>query len=56
LIVPGGVEVELAPTIGWVRLVRAILDAIAPPGERKGPPDPPEAREFLPLSQQRRAR
>lgn len=53
LIVPGGVEVELAPTIGWVKMVRAILDAIAPP-DSAGPPDPPQAREFLPNRYTRR--
>jgi len=52
----GPVKIRLKPTIGWVRLMRAVLDAIAPPAEsvRKRPPDPPQAREFLPLSQQRR--
>ena len=53
LIVPGGIEVELASTIGWVRLVRAILDAIAPPAERPSK-DPPQAREFLPNRYTRR--
>lgn len=39
--------------IGWPRILRAVLDGIAPePGQPKGPPDPPQSVEFLPLSQQ----
>jgi hypothetical protein len=35
------VEIILSD-IGWTAMLRAILDAMAPP------PDPPQAREFLP--------
>jgi hypothetical protein len=35
------VEISLAD-IGWTSMLRAVLDAMAPP------PDPPQAREFLP--------
>jgi hypothetical protein len=45
----GGEKVEL--TIGqipWVDLVRAVLDAMRPESDRVGPPDPPQAVEFLP--------
>jgi hypothetical protein len=58
-----GVEITISPMIGWVRLTRAILDAVAPaardataplPEARQGgPPDPPQAREFLPRSGRR---
>jgi hypothetical protein len=33
--------------IGWPRILRAVLDGIAPePGRPKGPPDPPQAAEL----------
>jgi hypothetical protein len=38
--------------IGWVPMLRAVLDGMAP-GQPKGPPDPPEAREFLPNRRRR---
>jgi hypothetical protein len=38
------VEISLAD-IGWTSMLRAVLDAMAPP---LPPPDPPQAREFLP--------
>jgi hypothetical protein len=39
----GGERVELILSdIGWTAMLRAVCDAIEPP------PDPPEAREFLP--------
>jgi hypothetical protein len=42
------IEVEcILSDIGWPRILRAVLDGIAPePGRPKGPPDPPEAREL----------
>jgi len=33
--------------IGWAQMMRAVLDGVTP-GLPKGPPDPPQAREFLP--------
>ncbi len=49
----GQAEIILAD-IGWSQILRAVLDGIAPePGPPKGPPDPPEAREFLPRSGRR---
>lgn len=46
------IEIVLSNGIGWVRLVRAVLDAIAPSpasisADQPPPPDPPQAREFL---------
>jgi hypothetical protein len=38
------IEISLAD-IGWTSMLRAVLDAMAPPPP---PPDPPQAREFLP--------
>jgi hypothetical protein len=35
--------------IGWVKMFRAVLDGIQP----GRPPDPPQAREFLPLRRRR---
>jgi hypothetical protein len=56
----GGEEVVLIPTLGWVRRVQAILDAVgdgSPAANaialRSAPPDPPEAREFPPRSRRR---
>jgi hypothetical protein len=50
-------EIRLSTKIGWVKMIRAVLDAISPPAEtdptRPGPPDPPEAREFLPNRRRR---
>lgn len=53
-IIERDVEVVIAsPPIGWVKMVRAVLDAIAPaPGN--APSDPPQAREFLPNRYTRR--
>jgi len=48
--VEGETEIKISDSIGWVKMFRAILDAIAPPL----PPDPVEAREFLPRSGRRR--
>jgi hypothetical protein len=50
------VEVQcILSAIGWPKILRAVLDGIAPePGRPKGPPDPPQAREFLPTHYQRR--
>jgi hypothetical protein len=44
------VEVQcILSDIGWPVILRAVRDGIAPePGHPKGPPDPPQAREFLP--------
>jgi hypothetical protein len=49
------IEIEIVLSdIGWPRILRAVLDGIAPePGLPKGPPDPPQAREFLPRSGRR---
>ena len=49
------VEVEfILSDIGWPKILRAVLDGIAPePGLPRGPPDPPQAREFLPRSGRR---
>lgn len=53
--VADGVEIVLNPRIGWVKLTRAILDAIAPPDPVPGGPlDPPQAKEFLPAPRRRR--
>jgi hypothetical protein len=41
------VEISLAD-IGWTSMLRAVLDAMAPPLPPLPPPDPPQAREFLP--------
>jgi hypothetical protein len=46
-----GVEIMLAD-IGFARMAQAIAEAI----ERRRPPDPPEAREFLPWHARRRSR
>jgi hypothetical protein len=47
------IEVEcMLSDIGWPRILRAVLDGIAPEPGPRGPPDPPQAVEFLPLSQQ----
>ena len=51
-------EIVLAPNVGWVAQLQALVDAIrtgrpegAPPIALRGmPPDPPQAREFLPNS------
>jgi hypothetical protein len=41
--------------IGFAAMLRAVIDGIAPePGRPKGPPDPPQAREFLPNRYTRR--
>lgn len=55
-IIERDVEVVIAsPPIGWVKMVRAVLDAIAPPaGKGSDPRDPPQAREFLPNRYTRR--
>jgi hypothetical protein len=55
------IEIEfILSDIGWPHILRAVLDGIAPePGltatgsAPKGPPDPPQAREFLPRSGRR---
>jgi hypothetical protein len=49
------IELEfILSDIGWPKILRAVLDGIAPePGVPKGPPDPPQAREFLPRSGRR---
>jgi hypothetical protein len=39
--------------IGWVPMLRAMLDGMHPTDHPKGPPDPPQAREFLPLRRRR---
>lgn len=53
-IIERDVEVVIAsPPIGWVKMVRAVLDAIAPPAGN-APRDPPQAREFLPNRYTRR--
>lgn len=48
----GGDDVQiLLSDIGWVKMFRAVLDAMSPPmpeTTRPNPPDPPQAREFLP--------
>lgn len=43
-----GLEVEgILADIGWSKILRAVLDGIAPePGRPKGPSDPPEAAEL----------
>jgi hypothetical protein len=42
-----GLRVEIALSdIGWQRMVQAIIDAATEPHR---PPDPPQAREFLPV-------
>ena len=44
----GAARVEIILSdIGFVPMLRAVLDGMTP-GQPKGPPDPPEAREFLP--------
>jgi hypothetical protein len=43
------VEIVLSD-IGWTAMLRAVLDAMAPP------PDPPQAREFLPQRLRRRGK
>ena len=50
------IEVEcILSDIGWPRIFRAVLNGIAPePGRPNSPPDPPEAREFLPNRYTRR--
>jgi hypothetical protein len=52
----GGLEITLAPTIGWSGLLYMIADALGGDGGRgpHRPPDPPEAREFLPSSKKAR--
>jgi hypothetical protein len=47
----GGVEIVV--DLGWRKMVDAILDAAA---TVRNPPDPPQAREFLPWSGRRRSR
>jgi hypothetical protein len=50
----GGQAEIILSDIGWPKILRAVLDGIAlEPGLPKGPPDPPEAREFLPRSGRR---
>jgi hypothetical protein len=50
----GAAQIEIILSdIGWVPMLRAVLDGMTP-GMPKGPPDPPEAREFLPARNQRR--
>jgi hypothetical protein len=52
------IEVQcILSDIGWRRILRAVLDGLtAEPRVQKGPPDPPRAREFLPVSSQPRQR
>lgn len=61
----GGERVEIILSdIGWQRILRAIVDAMAggPPTKSLplagtgGPPDPPQASEFLPWSPKQRGR
>jgi hypothetical protein len=48
------IEIEfILSDIGWPQILRAVLDGMAPAGLPKGPPDPPQAREFLPRSGRR---
>ena len=55
-------EIILLPTLGWVRQLQALVDAIQagrPEGApairlRPNPPDPPEAREFLPTARRQK--
>lgn len=45
-----GLRVEISLSdLDWTRMMRAILDGMAP----QCPPDPPQAREFLPLRRRR---
>jgi hypothetical protein len=54
VIVGDGDRIEIILSdIGWVPMLRAVLDGMTP-GHPKGPPDPPQAREFLPARNQRR--
>jgi hypothetical protein len=50
------VEVQvILSDIGWRRILRAVLDGVAAePRVHKGPPDPPQAHEFLPNQHTRR--
>lgn len=50
------IEVQcILSDIGWPQILRAVLDGIKPePGRPAGPPDPPQAREFLPNQYTRR--
>lgn len=51
------IQIMVSSNIGWVKMFRAVLDAISPPmpeTTRPNPPDPPQAREFLPNSKRSR--
>jgi hypothetical protein len=49
----GAAQIEIILSdIGWVPMLRAVLDGMTP-GHPKGPPDPPQAREFLPPMRRR---
>jgi hypothetical protein len=50
----GAAHIEIILSdIGFIPMLRAVLDGMTP-GQPKGPPDPPQAREFLPARNQRR--
>jgi hypothetical protein len=54
VIVGDGDRIEISvASVGFIPMLRAVLDGMTP-GQPKGPPDPPQAREFLPPRNQRR--
>jgi hypothetical protein len=47
------VEIVVGENVGGLQMLRAVLDGMTP-GQPKGPPDPIQAREFLPNRYTRR--